>query len=81
MEKYWSVNQAVGGGFSDWLSRNSHKAWTGVKKYAGPVAQAANALAAANPALAPMAQAANMVSSAVGSGSYRRTRGGGLLLN
>jgi len=81
METLSEVNQAVGGGFSDWLSRNSHKAWTGVKKYAGPVAQAANALAAANPALAPMAQAANMVSSAVGSGSYRRTRGGGLLLN
>lgn len=81
METLNEVNQAVGGGFSDWLNRNSHKAWTGVKKYAGPVAQAANALAAANPALAPMAQAANMVSSAVGSGSYRRTRGGGLLLN
>ena len=47
METLAEVNQAIGGGFSDWMNRNSHKAWTGVKKYAGPVAQAANALAAA----------------------------------
>jgi len=81
METLNEVNQAIGGGFSDWMSRNSHKAWTGVKKYAGPVAQAANALAAANPSLAPLAAGANMVSAAMGSGSHRRTRGGGLLLN
>ncbi len=54
------------------MNRNSHKAWTGVKKYAGPVAQAANALAAANPSLAPLAAGANMVSAAMGSGSHRR---------
>ena len=79
METLSEVNQAIGGSFSDWLSRSSHKAWTGVKKYAGPVSQAVNALAAANPSLAPLAAASNMVSSAVGSG--RRVRGGGLLLN
>jgi len=81
METLAEVNQAIGGGFSDWMNRNSHKAWTGVKKYAGPVAQAANALAAANPALGPLAAGANMLSAATGSGSHRRTRGGGLLLN
>ena len=81
METLNEVNQAIGGGFSDWMSRNSHKAWTGVKKYAGPVAQAANVLAATNPSLAPLAAGANMVSAAMGSGSHRRTRGGGLLLN
>lgn len=81
METLEEANQAIGGGFSDWMNRNSHKAWTGVKKYAGPVAQAANALAAANPSLAPLAAGANMVSAAMGSGSHRRTRGGGLLLN
>jgi hypothetical protein len=81
METLAEVNQAIGGGLSDWMNRNSHKAWTGVKKYAGPVAQAANALAAANPSLAPLAAGANMVSAAMGSGSHRRTRGGGLLLN
>jgi len=80
METLAEVNQAIGGGFSDWMNRNSHKAWTGVKRYAGPVAQAANALAAANPSLAPLAAGANMVA-AMGSGSHRRTRGGGLLLN
>ena len=81
MQTLKDVNQAIGGSFSDWIDRNSRKTWTGVKRYAGPIANAANALAAANPALAPLAVGANMVSSAVGSGGRRRTRGGGLLLN
>jgi len=81
MQTLKDVNQAIGGSFSDWIDRSSRKTWTGVKRYAGPIANAANALAAANPALAPLAVGANMVSSAVGSGGRRRTRGGGLLLN
>jgi len=61
VETLRDVNQAIGGGFGEWLGKTLHKGWHVVKKFARPVASLVSQIAGDVPIIGPLAKGINAV--------------------